>query len=150
MLAHIICISIFSVQMFKLIDNLVSPTKTYTSVKEVPLKDIDFPLDIKICVTPSLNITVLKGFGYNSTTEYGMGISSRSNQSSVGWGGHGHNGGSLTSAREVFHKAKLNVTRNLLKEVQIATHELILVTLSEASFVGINRLHDCHILNLDS
>ena len=90
MLAHILCISFFSVQMFKLIDNLVSPTKTYTSIRDVPLKDIDFPLDIKICVTPSLNITALKEFGYKDTVDYIMGASSWSNYSSIGWGGYYH------------------------------------------------------------
>ena len=86
MLAHILCISFFSVQMFKLVDNLVTPTKTYTYVREVPLKDIDFPLDIKTCVTPSLNTTALKEFGYDSTLDYVLGasVSPRSNYPSIG------------------------------------------------------------------
>ena len=83
MLAYILCISFFSVQIFKLVDSLLSPTKTYTSIREVPLKDIDFPLDIKICVTPSLNITVLKEFGYKDTVSYIMGASSWSNYLSI-------------------------------------------------------------------
>ena len=91
MLAYILCISFFSVQIFKLVDSLLSPTKTYTSIKEVPLKDIDFPLDIKICVTPSLDIAVLKEFGYDDTGDYAIGTSSKSNHSSIGWGGYDHN-----------------------------------------------------------
>ena len=105
MLAYILCISFFSVQIFKLVDSLLSPTKTYTSIKEVPLKDIDFPLDIKICVTPSLDIAVLKEFGYDDTGDYAVGASSKSNYSSIGWGGHDQNGRNLTSVREVFNKA---------------------------------------------
>ena len=61
---QLLCISFFSVQMYKLVENLVVPTKTHTYVREVPLKDMDFPLDLKICVNPSMNQTDVKEFGY--------------------------------------------------------------------------------------
>ena len=69
-------------------------------------------LRFKICVSPSMNSTVLNGFGYDGNIDgsYVAGISSRTNYSSVGWGGHGHGHGygiNLTSVREVFNKATL-------------------------------------------
>ena len=68
---------------------------------------MDFPLDIKICVTPSLNSTALKEFGYEDTQEYMIGSTLRSNYSTIGWGGHDHNGRHLTSARKVFNKESI-------------------------------------------
>ena len=88
LLAHIFCISFFSYQTFRLVPNIISPTKTHTSVKQELLKDIDFPLDIKICVDPAVNLTILKGFGYDDIEEYIAGSSFRSNLSLYGCGGH--------------------------------------------------------------
>ena len=85
-LAYLICICFFTGQTYKLVENLVAPTMTHTYVRELPLKDIDFPLDIKICVRPSLNSTALNYFGYNDTYQYILGFNS--NLSHFGWGGH--------------------------------------------------------------
>ena len=69
-MVYITCICFFLVQMYRLVEHLVAPTMTHTYVREVPLKDIDFPLDIKICVMPSLDSDVLKGFGYDDSAGY--------------------------------------------------------------------------------
>ena len=90
-IAYFFCIGLFSAQIYRLVEHRVHPTMTHTFVREVPLKNMDFPIDIKICVTPSLNSTVLKGFGYDDTAMYVSGSTSRSNYSSIGWGGHDHN-----------------------------------------------------------
>ena len=151
LIAYFFCICFFSVQMYRLVEHLVSPTMTHTFVREVPLKDIDFPLDIKICVSPSLNSTTLKEFGYDDIDMYVAGSTSRSNYSYIGWGGHDHNGRNLASARKVLNKAKLNVTKDVLRNVFITTHEddMIMKELSGVDLVKINRLHNCHILKLD-
>ena len=70
LLARILCISFFSVKMYNLVQKLVVPAKTQTYVGEVPLRGMDFPLDLKICVNPSMNQTALKEFGYEDATEY--------------------------------------------------------------------------------
>ena len=46
------------------------------------------PLDIKICVDPAVNLTALKGFGYDGAEGYIAGSIFRSNLSLYGWGGH--------------------------------------------------------------
>ena len=88
LLAHILCISFFSAQMYGLVEHLVAPKMTHIHVREVPLKDIDFPREFKICVSPSMNSTVLNEFGYDGNIDgsYVAGISSRTNYSSVGFG----------------------------------------------------------------
>ena len=74
LLAHMICICIFSAQTYKLVENLIVPTLSHTYTKEVPLKDLDFPHDIKICVKPSMNKTALKMFGYEDVPDYIVGL----------------------------------------------------------------------------
>ena len=50
---------------------------THTEVQNVPLKDMDFPLDIKICVKPFLKTSILNQFGYESPATYAVGAKSR-------------------------------------------------------------------------
>ena len=144
---YLICICFFSGQTYKLVENLVAPTMTHTHVKEVPLKDIDFPLDIKICVRPSLNSTILNRFGYNDKFHYMLGLNS--DVSYFGWGGHSNTtrGSALVSATEVLEAVKLNLTQNIIKNISISTHEDQLLFLN-GDLTRINPVHDCHILNL--
>ena len=152
-LTYLVCICLFTVQTFKLVENLVAPTMTHTYVREVPLKDIDFPLDIKICVRPALNSTALNYFGYNDTYQYRLGLNS--NFSHFGWGGHSNEtrGAALTSAAEVLKAAKLNLTKKILKGIVISTHEdnIIYLNISvDEDLTRINQLHDCLILDLSA
>ena len=105
LLSYILCISFFSAQMVRLVENLVVPKMTHTSVKEVPLKDIDFPLDLKLCVRPSMNSAALEGFGYEKAgLHYVSGSSSRTNYSYIGWGGHNLNGRNLPECQRGFQE----------------------------------------------
>ena len=152
-LAYLICICFFTGQTYKLVENLVAPTMTHTYVRELLLKDIDFPLDIKICVRPSLNSTALNYFGYNNTYQYRLGFNS--NLSHFGWGGHSNEtrGVAQTSAAEVLKAAKLNLTKDILKDIYISTHEDQITYLNisvDEDLARINQLHDCLILNLNT
>ena len=51
-LAHLICVSVFIFQSSKLLSPFFTPTMNNREVQNVPLKDIDFPLEIKIFVKP--------------------------------------------------------------------------------------------------
>ena len=79
---------------------------------------MDFPLDIKICVRPSLNSTILNNFGYNNSFYYIYGIDS--DASYFGWGGHSNTtmGKALASAKEVLEEAKLNLDVMKIKNDQ--------------------------------
>ena len=70
-LAHLLCLSVFLVQLIKLIPAYISPTMTYTVVENKPLKDMKFPVDIQICIKPILNSTVLQKYGYESFATVG-------------------------------------------------------------------------------
>ena len=152
---QLLCISFFSVQMYNLVQNLVVPTKTHTFVREVPLKDMDFPLDLKICVNPSMNQTAVKEFGYEDVTEYIIGASwaqfLTSNFSLISWGGLGGNSTSLANATQVFDAVKLRADDNLNATMIITNLDDIMIVknLSMADYVQINPLHACHILTFD-
>ena len=143
LLARVSCIFLFSLQTYKLVEDLVAPTLTHTTVREVPLNDIDFPLDIKICVRPSMNETAVKMFGYRSIEEYIIG--SLSNSSLVGWGGLSKDH-TTKSTREVFNEVKLNfiedavLVTSFTKQDVMTWRELFLSDLEKT-----NRLHACHI-----
>ena len=73
-----------------ILPNYFHPTLTNTEVKEVPLKDMDFPLDVKVCFRGSLlNESVLKKFGYEELHQYILGVIDKNGSSAlIGWGGN--------------------------------------------------------------
>ena len=62
--AFLFCFSVFSIQLFNLLKSWVFPTTTNTYVEEIPLENMDFPLEIILCVKPGLNTTALRSLGY--------------------------------------------------------------------------------------
>ena len=100
-LAYFFCTFLFIYQLIQILPNYFSPTLTHTEVKEVPLRDMDFPLDFKICLRPSaFNETALKELGYGDSGHYILG-KSKFNESIhiIGWGGHSSNESSLVKMR---------------------------------------------------
>ena len=53
-LAYLFCTCLFLYQLVKILPDYFDPTMTHTEVKDVPLKDMDFPLGIKVCFRPSV------------------------------------------------------------------------------------------------
>ena len=156
-LAYFFSTSLFFVQLFKLLPNYFAPTMTYTEVTNVPLKDIDFPLDFEICLKPLLNRTALQEFGYLSQFHYTVGANL--DNTLIGWAGHnstlcaGHkNNSAAASAEEVLKAARMNVTKHILSGVYISTfggnstaNLVYTVTLDK-----INWLYECFTLNLSN
>ena len=149
-LAHLFCISVFAIQLYSLLPSYLSPTMTFTEVRDVELKDLDFPFDFVLCVHPLLNDTTLKQLGYNDSIRYKYGRS-KFNSSFVGWGGHTDKFGTLSNATEVLRLARKNVSK-LLESVYIFRRSknkteniniLSKITLEKVSWVD-----DCHVLNM--
>ena len=105
------------------------------------LKEISFPLDFKICVDPSMNQTAFREYGYKNDVEYIIGSGVRSNFSLIGWGGHGHDGKSLTKPEVIFKAVKLNLTEDILDGTMITTSEgdMIWRDLFVADLIKINH-----------
>ena len=91
-LAYLFCTCLFFYQLVKILPNYFAPTMTHTEVKDVPLKDMDFPLNFKVCFRPSVfNNTALKQLGYEDSTYYSFGKSKFDGSLErplIGWGGH--------------------------------------------------------------
>ena len=119
-LAYLLCTLMFLVQLVSLLPSYFSPTRTHTEVKELPLKEMDFPFDIHICITPSLNASVIKQFGYEDLLNYLFG-SSKYNRYLIGWGGFNSESEAFTTPLEVLNKATLDVPRNLISGFKIVT-----------------------------
>ena len=149
-LAHLFCISVFLVQLFRLFPTYFAPTMTYTEVTNVHLQDIDFPLDFEICVKPLLNSIALQKFGY--LTPYLYTVGTKSDNTSVGWGGYDNNSGAVIGAKEVLKEARLNVITNLLNRIHIsrpgenASENLVDIV----SLDKINWVYECHTLNMSN
>ena len=147
-LANLFCTASFLFQLFHLLPSYLDPTMTNTEVTNEQLKDMDFPLDIKICMSPLLNSSVLQQLGYDQVSFYHMGASS--NGSLIGWGGHNNASGAVTTAKEVLKAARMNISADILKSVFIRMHGS---TGSEnvtdwITLERINWLEECHVLNL--
>ena len=69
-------------------------------MSDVQLKDMDFPLNIKVCVKPGFNRTALKDLGYRDEADFILGRSIYNRYGIVGWGGHTKGGKAKTSAKE--------------------------------------------------
>ena len=153
-LTHLFCISVFALQLFYLLPNYLSPTMTFTEVRDVELEKMDFPFDFLICAHPLLilNDTPLQKFGYDGAIhdKYGR---SKFNSSFVGWAGHTEQFGAVSDATEVLRLARKNVS-GLIERVDIYTHSenktqnvniLSKITLEKVSWVD-----DCHVLNMSN
>ena len=147
-LANFFCTLSFLVQLFDLLPSYFAPTMTNTQISNEQLKNIDFPLDIQICVNPLLNTKALQEFGFSKVTFYQMGAFSNG---TIGWGGLDNETGAMASAKEVLEVVRMNVTAaEVLKHVCIRTHEskgtenmVFQITLDR-----VNWLDECHVLNL--
>ena len=123
-IAYLACICFCSVQLYQLLDEFFAPTKTHTFVEETQLQDLGFPINIKICVAPSLNQTALKDLGYKNRHDYITGMS-KFKKTLVGWGGHTSHTNESSSALIRSAKQALDTVRidgiNYLRHVEVAT-----------------------------
>ena len=145
---HLFCVCLFSFQLLQLLPNLLSPTMTYTEVKDVPLKDLEeFPLDIMICVKPALDTLALQKFGYPSEYHYTVGLNE--DESLVGWGGYNNQSEPVASGREVLSLTKRKITRDIILWLRgFHAFDGIPVDMTEDIVLeNINQISECQILN---
>ena len=102
-LVKLACTALLTVQLAFVLGGFIKPAITRTWEEEVPLQDIDFPLVLKICVSPGFNQTALHDVGYEDTWHYFVG-QSKFNSSVLGWGGHTEDSGTCGTVEEVLAK----------------------------------------------
>ena len=147
-LVHLFCICIFLVQLFQLLPSYFAPTMTHTEVRELQMKDLDFPLDIKVCVKPDFNETALEELGYGDASDYILGRS-KFNPSMVGWGGHSGKSLTKTNAKEVLDAARIDLMKDIFYKVSFTTiaGKRTGNLVDKFSLERINQVSNCHILN---
>ena len=148
-LAYLFCTCWFLYQLVHILPNYLAPTLTNTEVKEVPLKSMDFPLDIKICFqSEGLNETALKSFGYGDSAfgyVYGA-IDLNDSHALIGWGGNQSVG--VKNASEILNAAKYDWTLSRVFNTFIIWSELETKSLN-ITLLRINWVDPCYFLNTD-
>ena len=139
------CLSALLIQLYNLLKHFVDPSMTNTYVEEIPLEEMDFPLNIKICVRPGLNTTALDKLGYSGPSYYVRG-SNKVNQSVISWDGYNEKGMAITTAKELI-KLSRPAWNDYLPIIRYDNH-----TASSAAKLKLNKvnwLDECHFANLD-
>ena len=98
-----VCAFMVSLQLYHFVQSMISPTTTNTYTEEIQLEDIDFPLDILLCVKPIFNHTNLRKMGFKDTFEYIVGNTNRTDNS-YSWGDRSL---PLKSAKDVVNQTRM-------------------------------------------
>ena len=137
-LAFSVCAIIVSAQFYHFVQNMISPTTTNTYVEEIQLEDLDFPLNILLCVKPTLSHTNLWKIGFNDTFDYIVGNTNRTDNS-YSWGDRGW---PSKSAKDVVNQLRPAYAKSLpIKRVYGNN------TKTKLNLTRINWLESCHLLN---
>ena len=102
-LANLAGTIILTVQLAHVLEGYIKPTVTRTWEEEILLKDIEFPLVVKVCVVPGFNQTAIHEVGYADAWHYFIG-QSRFNKSLIGWAGHTEESGTYGTVEQVLAK----------------------------------------------
>ena len=124
-LINIACVLAAIVQLGFILESFIKPTLLNTSVKEIDLQDIDFPIEIKICAQPGFNETALKEMGYEEGIWNYFYGKSRFNSSSthtldghsiIGWAGHTADFGVKSTVEEVFNTVRNHKIEDIFEQ----------------------------------
>ena len=140
------CLSAFAIQLYGLLKHFIAPSMTNTYVEEVSLEEMDFPLNIKICVRPGLNSSALDKLGYSGSSYYVRG-SSKYNQSVISWGGYDEKGAAITTAKEVINLARPDEWNDYLPIIRYGNNYTTSST-TKLKLNKVNWLDECHFVNL--
>ena len=149
MLFKLFCLVAVIVQLGFNLQGFLQPKFPTTRVKDVALKDLDFPLIFKICVQPGFNQTALYEVGYSGLLEYFKG-KSRFNGDVFGWAGHTSDNRTWGGVAETFEKVGINSVGKLMDGVwvKLNTEEYLRLPGDQVYLGRINYPHNCYTLNL--
>ena len=136
--AFSVCAFMVSLQLYDFAQSMISPKTTNTYVEEIRLEDIDFPLDILLCVKPTLNHTNLRKIGFNDTFDYIVGNTNRTDNS-YSWGDRSL---PLKLANDVVNQLRPAYAKSLpIKRFSLNNAK------AKLNLTRINWLESCHLLN---
>ena len=151
MLFKLFCLVAVIVQLGFNLKAFLQPKFPTTRVKDVALKDLDFPLIFKICAEPGFNQTALNEVGYSRLSEYFKG-KSRFNGAVFGWAGHTSENTTWGGVEETFEKVRINSVEKLLDGVSVKlntdSEEYLHLPPDQVYLGRINYPYNCYTLNL--
>ena len=159
-LTYLSCTCLFFYQLVGILPNYFAPTLTHTAVKDVPLKDMDFPLDFKVCFGSSVfNRTALKQYGYRNALSYMLGMSKfdkfnydLNSSYAIGWGGHSNQSEPVKNASEVLKAIKWDWNKTqLFQYLQITTNSDVFwpTETKTVRLHEINPAKECYLLDFN-
>ena len=121
---NIVFTAFLTVQLAHIFERYIRPQTTRTWEEKVPLKGLEFPLVLKICVIPGFNQIALQEMGYRDTFAYFVGLDDPEGDSHVyGWAGHSEDSGIFGTVEDVLAKISSYKIENVLKYVYVWTAE---------------------------
>ena len=120
-------------------------------MEERDFHEIEFPLTIKVCVSPGFNDTALQEVGYTDTFYYFLG-ESRYNDSIYGWGGHTNTSEVFGSVLGVLERVKNHVAKDIIQSAHVWTtkREHIDIPIEQLKTPRVNYPHNCYSLDLSN
>ena len=91
LLLQVSCYVGFLIQIILLAVEEIKPSQTETSLNEIRLEDIEFPVVFKLCFKDNMDLDKLRDSGYETIFRYFEG-KSKFNNSTYGWAGHEKDG----------------------------------------------------------
>ena len=95
-LLYSVCCIVFIIQLMFISYSFLWPESTNTEYYETELKEMEFPVNFRLCPTIGYDQNKLMNFGYKSVGNYFYGQSPY-NSSVYGWTGHQQIKGNVTS-----------------------------------------------------
>ena len=149
-MVNIVFTTFLTVQLVHIFERYIRPQTTQTWEEKVPIKDLEFPLVLKICVIPGFNQTALQELGYRDTFAYFVGLDDPEGDSLLyGWAGHSEDSGTFGTVEDVFAKISNYQIENIVQDVYVwADDKQIKIDLDYLSSLRVNYPHNCHSLIL--
>ena len=153
---NIACILAATIQLACVLKQFLVPEQTNTSLENINLEDIKFPLVFKICSQPGFNVSAIREAGYghrtikNDVANYFFG-QSKFNFSIVGWAGH-QNGSFVVEndVAEVFERVRSHKPSDIVKEITLILRSgnSKNISVEEVYLSRVNFPNNCYTLDL--
>jgi hypothetical protein len=153
---HLACAAALLLQLGSVLWNgYIRPSVTNTVVEETDLKDMDFPVVFKICVSPGFNETALHeaGYGYVNygiVNSYFLGESAM-NASILGWAGHTNTSGVQGSVKEVLSRVRSHTAGEVIDSIVLYTRDVKYIHINKTDVHSrLNYPDNCYLLDISS
>ena len=147
-MVNLFCSVVLAIQLANILEGYIKPSLTRTWEEELMLRDIDFPVIVKICVIPGFNEKALQEAGYQDTWYYFLGQSMFDN-TTYGWAGHANQS---ETVEEVLAQVADYDIEHIFQEIYVWTkdQESINIPLEHLNASQVNYPHNCRSLSLSN